>query len=206
MNPELHSTLSQLGRPVILLEGTRQLAAADHVLLQRLAIWLYGEFPHAVFRSGNAEGSDAVFANAVAACDPARLELVLPNAGMGRGRRPAGARCVSLAELPEAELDNVVMLTGKAGRDAGRLGEHYLKSRNSGRSAAASKAAYLLRDTLKVAGSPALHLAPAALGLFQVNESRPGGGGTGHTIKVCELLGVPVAVQREWARWSESLG
>ena len=48
------------------------------------------EFPSAIFRSGNAEGSDAVFADAVAEIDPSRLELVIPNAAMGRkrGSRP----------------------------------------------------------------------------------------------------------------------
>ena len=175
--------------------------ALAHERLRRLAAWLCAEFPRAVFRSGNAEGADAVFAGAVAGCNPGRLELVLPNVGMGRARRPPGARCLSLDNLPESELEHVVNLTRKAGRDAGRLGEHYLKQRNGPSSAASSKAAYLLRDTLKVVGSEVLGLAPTTMGIFFVNENQPNGGGTGHTVRVCELNGVPVATQWEWIEW-----
>jgi hypothetical protein len=201
MNASLRLHLTQQECPVILLEGTRKLPVLAHEGLRRLAAWLCVEFPRAVFRSGNAEGTDTVFADAVAACDLARLELVLPHAGMGRARRPPGARCLALDALPEAELERVVNLTGSAGRDAGRLGEYYLKHRNGPTSAASSKAAYLLRDTLKVVGSEVLGLAPATMGIFLVNEDQPKGGGTGHTIRVCELKGVPVATQSEWIEW-----
>ena len=39
------------------------------------------------------------------------------------------------------------------------------------------------------------------MGVFFVNEDHPKGGGTGHTIKVCELEGVPLATQSEWLEW-----
>ena len=171
-----------------------------------MTAWLCAEFPRAIFRSGNAEGTDAVFAEAVAACDPARLELVLPHAGMGRKRRPTGARSVALEELPDADTERVVAVTRQAGRDAGRLGEYYLAHRGGPCSAATSKATYLLRDTLKVVGSDALDLTPAALGVFFVNESDPTRGGTGHTIRVCAVQGVPVAEQSEWKNWTPATG
>ena len=63
----------------------------------------------------------------------------------------------------------------------------------SRKTAAGGKAAYLLRDTLKVVGSTTMNLEPAVLGIFRVNPVDPRGGGTGHTIKVCELRGVPHA-------------
>jgi hypothetical protein len=125
---------------------------------------------------------------------------------MGRKRRPAGARCVALEELPEADLECVVAVTRQAGRDAGRLGEYYLAHRSGPSSAATSKATYLLRDTLKVTGSEAVGLAPAALGIFFVNEADPTGGGTGHTIRVCEVMGVPTATQAEWMSWAFEAG
>ena len=202
----LHQRLSAHPRPVILLEGTRKLPAEAHEKLRAVTAWLCAEFPRAIFRSGNAEGTDAVFAEAVAACDSARLELVLPHAGMGRKRRPPGARCVALEELPEADLECVVAVTRQAGRDAGRLGEYYLAHRSGPSSAATSKATYLLRDTLKVTGSEALGLAPAALGIFFVNEADPTGGGTGHTIRVCGVQDVPVAEQSEWKNWVPATG
>jgi hypothetical protein len=64
-----------------------------------------------------------------------------------------------------------------------------------------SKASYLLRDTLKVVGSPALALAPATLAIFFVNPDRPTGGGTGHTIRICQLHAVPAATQSDWTPW-----
>jgi hypothetical protein len=113
---------------------------------------------------------------------------------------------VALAELPEADLECVVAVTRQAGRDAGRLGEYYLAHRSGPSSAATSKATYLLRDTLKVTGSEALGLAPAALGIFFVNEADPTGGGTGHTIRVCGVQDVPVAEQSEWKNWVPATG
>jgi hypothetical protein len=81
------------------------------------------------------------------------------------------------------------------------LGDYYLTHRHGPSSAAISKATYLLRDTLKVTGSAALVLDPAALGIFFVNEADPTGGGTGHTIKVCGAQDIPAATQTEWRNW-----
>lgn len=204
MDSRLRDRLRSSDRPVILLEGTRKLPEAEHVRLRCLAEWFCREFPQAVIRSGNAEGTDAVFADVVAAIDPARLELVLPHAGMGRARRPAGARCLSLDALPRHELEGIAAATRGAGRDAGRLAAHYLERAGRPKTAAASKAAYLLRDTLKVLGCESMGLAPARLGVFYVNPESPKGGGTGHTIRVCELQGVPVAIQSDWGGWLPS--
>jgi hypothetical protein len=201
MDTQMQQMLAGHERPVILLEGTRNLPAGERDVLVRLAHWLCRQFPKALFRSGNAEGTDAVFADAVASHDPSRLELVLPHPGMGRARRPANVRCLSLDALPRAELEQIGAATRRAGRDAGRLADYYLSLVPPPKSAAASKATYLLRDTLKVVGSTALGLAPSDLGIFFVNADRPAGGGTGHTIKVCQLHGVPVATQTEWATW-----
>jgi hypothetical protein len=201
MDAKLRQHLRAQARPVILLEGTRKLPAQAHGQLRALTAWLCAEFPSAVFRSGNADGTDTVFADAVAECDPARLELVLPHAGMGRKRRPPGARSVALEDLADAGLERIVEVTRKAGRDAGRLGDYYRTHRHGPSSAATSKATYQLRDTLKVTGSESLGLAPASLGIFFVNEADPTGGGTGHTIRVCEVQGVPVATQTAWGRW-----
>ncbi len=200
MHDSIQALLRGATNPVILLEGTRHLPVEDHSLLTNLATRLFHDFPQAVFRSGNAEGTDSVFANAIAALDPSRLQLVVPHAGMGRARRPAGAACFSLDALPPDGLEILAAPTRQAGRDAGRLADYYLRGPESRKSAAGSKAAYLLRDTLKVVGSAALGLAPAALGIFRVNPASPAGGGTGHTIKVCAAVGVPHFDQFQWGR------
>lgn len=67
-----------------------------------------------------------------------------------------------------------------------------------------AKARYLLRDTLKVTGSPENGLPPATVGLFNVNAADSMKGGTGHTIRVCRRRGVPVAFQEEWMGWFEA--
>ena len=201
MDATLHQHLRAHARPVILLEGTRKLPAQAHGQLRALTAWLCAEFPRAVFRSGNAEGTDTVFADAVAECEPARPELVLPDVGMGQKPRPPGARAAARQALSDAGLASIVAVTREAGRDAGRLGDYYLTHRHGPSSAATSKATYLLRDTLKVTGSEALGLDPAALGIFFVNEADPTGGGTGHTIRVCDGQGVPAITQAEWGKW-----
>jgi len=64
----------------------------------------------------------------------------------------------------------------------------------------AAKADYLLRDTMKVIGfSDAFPKTTAAL--FFVDPADPMAGGTGHTIRVCQHEGIPVAFQHEWKQW-----
>jgi hypothetical protein len=188
-------------RGIILLEGTRRLPPTLHPQLRRLAHWLCATYPQAIFRSGNATGSDEVFAAAVAECDPARLELVVPNHAMGRKRRPPGCRCVSLDELPEDELRRAADVTRQASPASGRLAEYYVRTRGGPSSPASGKGMYLLRDTIKVTGSPSAGLAPASFGIFYVDAAAPHGGGTGHTIRVCQIQSVPVAPQAEWSGW-----
>ena len=91
MRDDIQALIEGATNPVILLEGTRHLPAEEHSMLANLATRLFHDFPKAVFRSGNAEGTDAVFANAIAALDPSRLQLVLPHAGMGRARQAGRA-------------------------------------------------------------------------------------------------------------------
>ena len=189
-------------RPVILLESTRRLPDSAHAELAGLAGWLCRTFPTAIFRSGNAEGSDEVFADAVAGIDASRLELIIPNDGMGRKRRPKGCRCVSLDELPNVELERAAEVTRRASPASGRLSDYYLRNRGGSSSPASSKGSYLLRDTLKVTGLDFAGLAPAAFGVFFVNAENPDGGGTGHTVRVCGLLGVGVATQADWQAWA----
>ena len=197
----IFSALGRHQRPVILLEGTRRLPGAAHESLARLARWLCIEFPNSLFRSGNAEGTDAVFANAVAAVDPSRLELVIPNDGMGRKRRPPGCRCVSLDELSDDELARAADVTRQASPTSGRLADYYVRTRGGPSSPASGKGMYLLRDTIKVTGTPSAGLAPASFGIFYVDTAAPNGGGTGHTIRVCQTQGTAVAVQSEWETW-----
>lgn len=187
-----------VGRPgaVILLEGTRQLPAQMRPALVEMGRSLAEAFPLAVFRSGNAAGTDEAFAEGVTSVPGAKLQLVLPTPGMGRSRRPASATCAALDDLPLEERQHLVGECLAASPENRRLFDLYLRGQSG--NPAYAKAQYLVRDALKVVGSPSLQLTPATVALFFVNNSAPISGGTGHTIRLCERRQVPLFSQNDW--------
>jgi hypothetical protein len=186
---------------VVLLEGRREIPDAWASRATTLGRLLARRFPQAVFRSGNATGSDEAFATGVAMVDPARLQLVLPTRTHGRSRRPEGATAVALNTVPDALRDEMVAVSAAvAGPDNRRL---FL--RDSLPPALATKRDYLLRDALKVIGGVEGAKEPVTVALFYVDADNPAAGGTGHTIRVCRERGVPVVLQSEWGAWIEQL-
>lgn len=182
--------------PVVLLEGTRRVAEDWRLALVSLGRRLAQAYPNAIFRSGNAAGSDEAFAEGVASVPGARLQLILPAASMGRSRRPSEAECFSLDQVPEDEIETLVGACAAATPANRRLFDLFV--RGPSKNHAYSKTRYLVRDALKVLGSPALDLPPASLGLFFLDESHPTGGGTGHTVRLCQNHSVPVLTQQDW--------
>lgn len=193
---QLQQLLARTPSPVILLEGTRQLPAEKRQALINVGRCLAEALPQAVFRSGNAAGTDEAFAAGVATVAGAKLQLVLPTPGMGRSRRPLSANCLSLADLPLAERQQLARASFAASPENHRLFELYLRGQSG--NPAYAKAQYLVRDALKVCGSPALCLAPATVALFFINATGPTSGGTAHTIRLCEQQAVPLFTQRDW--------
>ena len=187
--------------PIVLTEGSRNLPVSDRSTLVTLVIKLAREFPHALFRTGNATGSDEAFAEGVNLVDPVRLQYVLPRSSMGRERRIHAAYSISIEDLPRIEEQSIVYETKRATPKNIPVIEAYERKMTGGRRYAQSL--YLLRDTLKVLGSKELGLAPADIGIFYLNSRKPTGGGTGHTIRVCKQNNVPVIEQREWMAWCE---
>lgn len=184
-------------RPVILLEGTRKVPDGDVKLLPDLASFLAASLPLAIFRSGNAQGSDSYFFNALAAENPERLEYILPYPAAGKKRIHPGARVFSLEDLNEEEITAVVKSSLAASPDLEGLIRLFLAR---GRTNVTVKAMYLLRDTMKVSGGASIGLRPADFGFFFVNPEKPFSGGTGHTMRVCQKMKVPVYTQDEWGR------
>jgi len=187
---------------VILLEGTRQLPDNDRPALVALGRLLAMELPQAVFRTGNASGADTAFAEGVMQVNARRLQYVLPQNRMGRQRMTPLAYAVSFDQLSAQAGNRVAEATFAATPANQRLVDHYQQT--SRPTAGRAKAAYLLRDTLKVLGSPEAGLAPATVGVFYVNEHDPLGGGTGHTIRVCLQHAVSVLTQNHWRAWLPS--
>jgi hypothetical protein len=137
----------------------------------------------------------------VAAVDAGRLQYVLPNAAMGRERRQANAYTISVDAVPVVAEAGLATATASASPYTQRLVDFYV--RDKWNTHAGAKAAYLMRDTLKVLGCVERGLRPASVGIFFVNAADPMSGGTGHTIRVCILQGVPVVTQTIWSRWLE---
>jgi hypothetical protein len=198
---EFFTYLAPIHNPVILLEGTRALTAEDHPKLVAFAKYLAQQLPHTIFRTGNAKGADQAFAEGVSAVDGARLQYILPRKSMGKRRWTPGAFHVSIQEVTPAEEEHIAKQTWAATPEY-----EGLITRRRSSEALGAKALYLLRDTLKVVGSEELGLAPATMGIFYVNPANPLKGGTGHTMRVCHLRGVPVNTQAEWMSWGDCDG
>lgn len=65
----------------------------------------------------------------------------------------------------------------------------------------AIKGAYLLRDTLMVVGTKDLDVPKATFAIFYDDFKKPKTGGTGHTMKMCNTLGIPLIDQSIWFDW-----
>jgi len=183
-------------KKVVLLEGTRKVPPKDKKQLTAFAENLAKQYPGTIFRSGNAAGSDELFAKGVEAVDPVRMEQILPYPSCNKKRLHKQSKVLSLSELTPEELKELADFSIEATPGYRKLMDAYLKTMQINRFTA--KAVYLLRDALKVTGLERLNFAPAEIGIFYVNSENPTGGGTGHTIRMCELRNIPVITQNEW--------
>ena len=196
----LEEVLASTANPIVLLEGRRSVPASEIPHLVAIASFLARHLPpHVRFRTGNATGSDTAFANGVLAVAPARLEYVLPNRGMGRQRRHAEATAFALDQVNEVAETSLAYRTGQATPRNRGLADLVAKRERGSRNYAVAR--YLVRDTLKVIGNRDLGMLPATVGLFYVDLAKPRDGGTGHTINVCDMMGVPSIFQNVWKRW-----
>ena len=191
----LRDILNDLAAPVVLLEGTRNVPEKDQTKLTKLGAFLAAEFPNAVFRSGNADGSDTLFARGVESVDPSRMQVVTPTAGHRKKNIHPQSYTVPLSEVSAVHEESLAYHTNAATPANQRI----IDKRNEVPQLKA-KARYLLRDTLKVLGDEDNDLAPATAALFYT-KADPMSGGTGHTIRVCQQQGVPFFLQADWASW-----
>ena len=190
---EFSQAIEGQNRPVVLLEGTRSLGREAEPRVEAFAAKLAQRFPDVVFRSGNAPGSDQAFARGIAAVDVSRLEVVVPYTRHRLAERPEGVRALSLEDIADdTDISRLTLV-------ASPIYEKLFASRAI--NASAAKVRYLLRDTLKITGDEGTDFAPATAGLFWVNPLKPKTGGTAHTMRVCEKMGLPVWTQDKWEDW-----
>ena len=193
--PEFASLVHAKPRGVVLLEGRRKIPNKFAIRAESLARKLASRFPELRFRSGNATGTDEAFTSGVASIDPARLQVVAPYASHRKQYRYADAIYDSPKSLMQADEDAIAYKTGTASPNAERL-----IANRSRKGPLGAKAAYLIRDTMKVTGHSETFPKPICA-LFYVDPEDPLAGGTGHTIRVCRQEAVPFAFQDSWARW-----
>lgn len=193
---EFETFVEVFDRPgkIVLLEGKRAVRAGDIDSLIALGRLLATNTQHLVFRSGNAPGSDAYFSQGVAEIAPNRLEVIIPYSGHRSGDNVA-ATTHSLDSLDLAAEDRVVYHSKQHAKTKKLVDEYVSGKRNP----YAMKAAYILRDTVKVVGAAGIPQATA--GVFYDDLSNPNQGGTGHTMRVCRENGVPVLTQEVWMGW-----
>ena len=181
---------------VVLLEGKRNVAENDIHRLKELGKLLAGKTQFMKFRSGNASGSDEYFSMGVASVNPQRLQVITPY----KGHRKTKTQTDDIIALDELDMKNETELIKQScynKKMVSQINEYVAGNihRNS------IKAAYIIRDTLKVIGSN--NTSPATFGIFYDDLAKPRHSGTGHTIKICEANNIPAINQTIWLNWLE---
>jgi hypothetical protein len=180
---------------IILLEGKRNVKPEDQAKLIAIGKLLATHLPNATFRSGNADGSDYYFSQGVAQVNPKKLEVITPYQNHRNKYNVAGTThaldTINLVNEPE------IVYHSKSHNPTKSLVDKYIAGNKD---KYAIKAAYILRDTVKVLGTNAgIH--PITVGLFYENLEHPMQGGTGHTQRVCLDNNIPFFNQTIFFAW-----
>lgn len=192
---ELDALIQATPHPVILLEGRRTIPPDFYGRAQGVGSMLALRYPTARFRFGNAEGADEAFSKGVASVDSSRLQIVGPYRNHRKKACFEGAAYDSPESLPMKLEEDIAAKTATASP-----GNKGLIARRMDAGMVAAKAAYLIRDTMKVTGFSE-EFPKTAAALFFVNRADPMDGGTGHTVRVCQSEEVSHAFQDEWGMW-----
>lgn len=181
---------------IVLLEGKRKVLNEDIEKLIALGKLLASRTSKMIFRSGNAEGSDDLFSQGVCSIDKKRLQVITPYNGH-RNKQNLAYETFSLDNINFAAEEELIYQS-KANKKTEKLIDDFvsgIKNRNT------IKAAYIIRDTVKVLGTETIK--PASFGIFYTDLNDPDSGGTGHTMNVCRLNNVRLIDQKVWFDWIE---
>lgn len=179
---------------IVLLEGKRIVKPGDEPKLEQLGALLARTAKHVQFRSGNAEGSDQLFSTGVSSVDKMRLEVIVPYS-KHRTKTNTACKTYSLDEINLASEPEVVYQSRK-NKKTEKLVDKYIEGN---RDRFSIKAAYIIRDTVKAIGTR--EIKPTTFGIFYDDLANPREGGTGHTMKTCQLNDIPFVDQRIWMNW-----
>ncbi len=179
---------------IVLLEGKRDVLESDKEKLKALGKLLASKTTKMTFRSGKAGGSDQFFADGVAEVDNKRLQVITPYTGH-REKTNQAHETISVDEIDIAAEPEVVHYS-KSNKKTEKLIDKFVagdKNRYT------IKAAYIIRDTIKVIGTDKIK--PATFGIFYDDLSSPKIGGTGHTMNICQKHNIPIIDQETWFGW-----
>ncbi len=179
---------------IVLLEGKRKVKKEDEDKLLEFGKLLAGQTKHLIFRSGNASGADELFSRGVCSVDAGRMQVVVPYT-KHRQKYNIAYDTISLSDINIAEEEEVIYHS-KSNKKTTRLIDKYV---GGDRGRYAIKAAYIIRDTVKVIGTSTIN--PITFGLFYDDLSEPMSGGTGHTMNVCLQNHIPFLDQSGWIKW-----
>ena len=179
---------------IVLLVGKRHVSVEDGEKLIHLGKLLVKKSKNILFRSGNAKGADSLFSEGVASINSARFQLVLPY----NDHRKEFIQTNNVLSLDNINLvsEPDVIYQSRGNRKTENLIDRYLSGESNNYSI---KAAYIIRDTIKVIGTREIQA--ANFGIFYDDLNAPMGGGTGHTMKICKQNNVPFIDQTVWFNW-----
>lgn len=179
---------------IVLLEGKRDVLDADREKLTALGKLLASSTEKIIFRSGNAEGADQFFSDGVIAVNPKRLQVITPYSGH-RNKSNKAYDTISLDDINIAD-EPEVLYQSKGNKKTEKLIDKFALGEKNHYTI---KAAYIIRDTIKVIGTN--EIKPVTFGIFYDDLENPKTGGTGHTMLVCEKNNIPNIDQKIWFEW-----
>jgi hypothetical protein len=184
-----------LENTIILLEGKRNVIELDKEKLIQFGKFLATKLPKAKFRSGNAAGADFYFSKGVLQVAPERLQVITPY----DNHRQKANNAYETISLDQIDLTNEpeVVYQSKSNKKTKSLIDKYV---GGAKDRFAIKAAYIIRDTVKVTGTNS-GIPPINFAFFYDDLDNPKIGGTGHTMEVCEINKVPYLTQSAWGQW-----
>jgi hypothetical protein len=180
---------------IILLEGKRNVLELDKEKLIQLGNLLATHLPLATFRSGNAAGADFYFTQGVLQLAPERLQVITPYDNH-REKQNNAYETISLDQI-DLVKESEVVYQSKNNKKTKSLIDKYV---GGAKDRFAIKAAYIIRDTVKVTGTNS-GIPPTTFAFFYDDLENTKTGGTGHTMSICDLNNVPYLTQNEWLNW-----
>jgi hypothetical protein len=180
---------------IIVLEGKRNVLESDKEKLIQLGNLLATHLPLATFRSGNAAGADFYFSQGVWQVAPERLQ-VITSCDNHREKQNNAFKTISFDEIYLAKESEVVYQS-KNNKKTTSLIDKYI---GGAKDRFAVKAAYIIRDTVKVTGTNS-GIPPTTFAFFYDDLDNPKTGGMGHTMSVSDINNVTYLTQNEWLNW-----